>query len=78
MSVDWNKYRDLVLQRLRARYASFSETLRNMPTIVFQDPETMETLMLSPNDAIREVNNLSDLGKKYMTAEIRKLAQMQP
>lgn len=75
--VDWNRYREIVLTRMRAKYSVMSEALRNLPTIVFQDQETMETIMLSPNDAIREVSNLSELGKKIISAEIVKLSEMQ-
>ena len=75
---DWNRMKDLVLQRLRAKYNAMSESLRNLPTIHFQDPNTMESILLSPNDVIREVSALSELGKKVVSAEITKLQKMQP
>ena len=79
MSVnDWSKMRDLVLQRFRAKYAVMSDYLRNLPTIHFQDPDTMQSILVSPSDAIREVTNLSDLGKKIIAAEISKLQNLQP
>jgi len=77
-AVDWSKSRDIVLKRLHARYDGMSEALRAMPTIVFQDPETMETIMVSPNEALLEVNNLSDLGKKIIAATIQQLRRLQP
>lgn len=76
--IDWQKARDLVLQRLHARYDQMSEAFQAMPTIVFQDPDTMETTLLSPKEAILEVNNLSSLGKKIIAAELSKLRAMQP
>ena len=75
---DWQRMKDLVLQRLRAKYNAMSESLRNLPTIHFQDPDTMESILLSPNDAIREVSNLSEIGKKILVGEINKLQKMQP
>lgn len=75
---DWQRMKDLVLQRLRAKYNAMSESLRNLPTIHFQDPDTMESVLLSPNDAIREVSNLSEIGKKILVGEINKLQKMQP
>lgn len=76
--VDWNRYRDIVLQRMRAKYERMSDYLRALPTFVFQDPATMQSQILSPNDAIREVTNLSELGKKIIVAEINKMSAMQP
>lgn len=76
--VDWTQSRDIVLKRLHARYDGMSEALRAMPTIVFQDPETMETIMVSPNEAILEVNNLSELGKKIIAAVLQELSRLQP
>lgn len=76
--VDWKRMQNIVMQRLRAKYNAMSESLRNLPTIPFQDPKTMEEQVLSPNDIIREVANLSELGKKIITATINSMAKMQP
>jgi len=76
--VDWNKLRAFVLQRFNAKYATMSDYLRNLPTIVLNDPETMKPMYLSPTDAIREVTNLSEAGKKIIVAEIKKIQTMQP
>jgi hypothetical protein len=70
--------RKLVLQKLEARYAGMSDYVRNLRNIVFQDRETMEEFVVSPNELIREVHNLSDLGKKYIVAQINQMSQFQP
>lgn len=70
---DWPKMRDAVLIRLRANWANKSETLRNLPTFKFQDPVTMEDIMLTPNEYIREVEHLTEIGKKIIVAESSKI-----
>ena len=70
---DWPKLRDAVLQRLRANWATKSEVLRTLPTFQMQDPDTLESIMLSPNEYIREVEHLTEIGKKIIVAESSKI-----
>lgn len=72
------RYRQVVLQRMRAKWNIMSDYMRNLPTYVFQDPQTFETITLSPNQAIKEVETLSDLGKRIIVAEAIKLQMLQP
>jgi hypothetical protein len=75
---EWKRLQKIVLQRLHDRYDSMSNLQRNMRGIHFQDEETMEDVIVSPNDAIQEVTALSDVGKKIIQATIKHLAQLQP
>jgi len=70
---DWPKLRDAVLKRLRVNWAAKSETMRTLPTYQMQDPDTMESIMLSPNEYIREVEHLTEIGKKIIVAESSKI-----
>ena len=74
---DWNRMRSIVLDFLRAKYARMAESQRSLPYIMFQDPQTMQSIPISPNDAIREVEALTELGKKIISAEISKISRMQ-
>ena len=76
-SMDWDKSRQIVLTYLNAKYAKFSDFLRQLPNQLFNDPETMETIQVSPSDALREVQNLSELGKKIIVATLRNLDRLQ-
>lgn len=77
MSLDFNRYRTIVLQRMRAKWAQMSDYMRNLPTLVFQDPATLEEIVLSPNQAIQEVEALSERGKQIITAELIKMGELQ-
>lgn len=72
------KSRDLVLAYLKSKYSEWSERMRNLPNFIFNDPETLDTIMLSPNDVLQEVAATSDLGKKIIKAELQKLSRLQP
>ncbi len=61
-----------VLKLLHTKYDLLPDWKKNMPYFNFQDEKTLEHIQLSPNDAIREVSNLTDLGKKLILAEIFK------
>lgn len=76
--VDWNRLRNIVLQRFRAKWSVMSEYMRNLPTVVFTDPATLKEVVLSPNDAIREVEVLSERGKQIISAEVVKMRELQP
>jgi len=78
MSVDWNRYKTIVLQRLRATWSQMSDYMRNLPTYPFQDPDTMKEVLLSPNQVIREVEMLTELGRKIIVAESMKMGELQP
>lgn len=75
--INWQKDRQIVLTYLHSKYDSMSEFMRARPFIVFQDSVSLETILVSPNDAINEVNFLSDLGKKIITAELVKMGRLQ-
>ena len=75
---DWQKIRDLLLPRFQAKYAAMSDFQRQLPAFPLQDPDTMETILLTPNEVIREITHLSDIGKKILAAEAQKLRQLQP
>lgn len=75
--VDWAKERQVVLTYLHSKYDTMSEFMRNRPFLLFNDPATMETIQLSPADVINEVNNLSDIGKKIIVAELKKMGRLQ-
>jgi len=66
-----------VLARMRARYSGMSEFQRNLPNLPLQDPDTMETIYLSPNEQVREVEHMTNIGKKIIVAEINKISQLQ-
>ena len=72
---DWNRMKEVVLQFLRTKYGRLPESQRMLPYIMFTDPDTMELIPISPNDAIREVSNLSELGRKIIVAEINKVGR---
>ena len=74
---DWEKFRGLILKRLHAKWDDKSDYLRNLPTLVFEDPKTMQSDLISPTDAIREVSNLSPTGKKIIVAQINLLSRLQ-
>ena len=76
--VDWKKMRDLVLQRINAKWAGLSRDEWQKPMWHTQDPETMESITLSPNEIITEVTALSNIGKKYITGAIMLLNKLQP
>lgn len=78
MSANIEQLRPIVLQRMRAKWNMMSDYMRNLPTYVFQDPQTFQTITLSPNDAIKEVETLTELGRKIIIAESMKLQSMQP
>lgn len=75
---EWQRMQKLVLQRLHAKYDNMSKTMRNLPTLHFQDPDTMEGLLVSPNDAVIEVEALSDVGKHIIQGVMKLLEQLQP
>ncbi len=75
---EWARMQKLVLQRLHAKYDGMSDRMRNLPTIHFQDPDTMESVLLSPREAISEVEALSDVGKHIIQGTIRLLQELQP
>jgi len=62
---------------MRAKWAQMSDYMRNLPTLVFQDPATLEEIVLSPNQAIQEVEALSERGKQIITAELIKMGELQ-
>lgn len=74
--IDWGKAQKIVLTYLNDKYDSLSHRLRETKNFVFNDPETFETVLISPNDAIIEVESLSSLGKKIIAAELSKLERM--
>lgn len=63
---------------MRAKWEGMSQSLRNLPTYVWQDSETMRTFTLTPTEAIREVTLLSETGKKIVSAELNKMGLLQP
>ena len=73
---DWKRMQTVVLNFLRAKYDRLPESQRQLPYFVFNDPDTMELINLSPNDVIREVSALSELGRKIITAEINKISRV--
>lgn len=77
-SVDLTRLRTIVLQRMRAVWDGLAEYQRNLPTYVFQDSDTGKEFTLSPNDVIREVELMSEQGKKIIVAEATKMGQLQP
>jgi hypothetical protein len=62
MSSQTASQRDAALELLRTKAQKMSEHLRTLPTIPF------ENNLLSYNDAIREVSNNTDLGKRIITS----------
>ena len=74
--IDWEKAQQIVLVYLNDKYSTISQRLRSMKNFVFNDPETFETVLISPNDAILEVEAMSPLGKRIVAAEISKLQRM--
>lgn len=75
---DWNRLRDVVLQRLKAKYDSLPDYQRNLPLFhIGQDPKTMTEIVLTPNQAIREVEALSENGKKVIAAVYQQMQRMQ-
>lgn len=75
---EYRRMQKLVLQRLHAKYDGMSEKQRNLPVIVVQDPVTLETVLLSPKDAIDEVEGLTDLGKHVILGIWKMMQQQQP
>jgi len=55
-----------------------SDYMRNLPTYPFQDPDTMKEVLLSPNQVIREVEMLTELGRKIIIAESMKMGELIP
>uniref|UniRef100_A0A6M3J3P5 Uncharacterized protein n=1 Tax=viral metagenome TaxID=1070528 RepID=A0A6M3J3P5_9ZZZZ len=74
--VNWQEMKKIALARMEAKYNQMSDSLRNLPTLIFQDPDTMQTIVLSPNEAIREARNLSELGKKVIAATINNMNRL--
>ena len=75
---EWKKMQFLVKTRLHAKYDSMSDRMKNLPTIHFQDPQTLESVLLSPKDAINEVEALTDIGKHIIKGTIALLQELQP
>lgn len=73
LSVDWDRMRKTVLTLINAKYGRMADYQRNLPYLVYQDEETLETIQVSPNDAIIEVTNMSEIGKKIIVAEMAKI-----
>jgi deoxyadenosine/deoxycytidine kinase len=63
---DWQNRRSTILKRLHNKYDSFTDYMRNLPTIPYN--ENGKTKLISPNDAIREVEHLSDAGRAIISA----------
>jgi hypothetical protein len=76
--VNWPSMRDIVLQRLHGTYDSLSKEDMQKPILHMQDPETMDSITLSPQDILIEVNALSEIGKKIIVAQVRLLGLLQP
>ena len=77
-NIEWKKMKELVLQRLHAKYDALSKEERQRTVLHMQDPETMESITLSPDDQITEVQSLSDIGKKIVVAQIQLISTLQP
>ena len=56
-NIDWQASRAEVLKRLHTKYDNLSGFLRNLPTIPYMEGA------ISPTEAIREVDHLSEEGK---------------
>lgn len=67
MSTDaeWQQLRILVKQRLHTKYDTMSDFMRNLPTVPYIDSKN-QTVLVSPNDAIREVEHFSDIGQRII------------
>jgi hypothetical protein len=77
-SVDWTKLQTLVLKRMQANAATMTSEQLNNILLHMQDPDTMEEIALSYADQIREIQALTDIGKKLIAMEIRKISQLHP
>jgi hypothetical protein len=77
-TVDWGRLQTLVLKRMQANAATMTSEQLNNIMLHFQDPDTMEEIALSYADQIREIQALTDVGKKLIAMEIRKIAQLHP
>ena len=75
-NVDYQKARDFILARKKAAYSQMSKLQRNLPAIPWQDPVTLETVPLSPNDILQEIERLTPIGKALIKAELRKIGQL--
>jgi hypothetical protein len=77
-TVDWKRLQGLVLKRMQANAAAMTPTQLNKILLHLQDPDTMEEIALSYAEQIKEIQALSDVGKKLISMEIRKIAQLHP
>ena len=77
-NAEWQNMQKLTLQRLHAKYDTMSKRMLNLPTLHFQDPDTMESILVSPKDAIAEVEVLTDIGKHIIQGTIKLLQELQP
>jgi hypothetical protein len=76
-NIDWEKSRNIVLTYLQDKFSKRSKTMRDLQNFIFNDPESLEIVLLSPNEVVQEVSALSELGKKIIRAELAKLGRLQ-
>ena len=74
----WKSMQTIVLLRLHAKWDNLSAKDKNKPFFHIQDPDTLESVTLSPNDIIAEVSALTDIGKAYISATILLINRLQP
>ena len=68
--------RELVLQRYYQKYNTMSNNLRNLPTYHFQDPVTMQSVILSLTQVIQEIEANTALGQMIVQAEMSKIGRI--
>lgn len=66
--VTWSQARELVLNRLRQWISSMPPSERMLKILWGQQ-------LLSPNDMVRHVTLLDELGKQIVAAELRKISE---
>jgi hypothetical protein len=76
-NIDWKRLQTLVLQYMNANAAKMTKDQLNMPMYI-QDPDTMEEIPLTYPEQIKEIQALSDIGKKLISMKIHLLAQLHP
>lgn len=66
--ITWQQARNMVLERLRAWVASLPPAERMLKILWGQT-------LLSPNDMIRHVTVLDELGRQIVASELRKISE---
>jgi hypothetical protein len=69
---------ETALIRMHAKYDKMPRADKQKSLLHIQDPETMDSIILTPDDQIYEVTHLTEIGKKLIVASLQHISSLQP